>query len=147
MAASLWAGHGAFAHGYKNGTIEIHHPWVHATTAKDAVVSMKLKNLTDQPERLIAVTSALAPGSAIVPAAAPSTPGKATPDNATGDGPGPRPGTGIEIPAHNSVELGASKAFIRLDGLSKPLQAYDRLPMTLTFEHSGKMDIEVMIEE
>lgn len=127
---SASAGFGALAHGYKNGTVEIRHPWMLATANKSGIVSMKIKNVSDRPERLLSASSLKA----------------ATVTLVTG-----RPGDALEgalvIPPRSTIELMASGPHIRLDGMTAPLAAYDRLALTLMFERSGAMPIEVMIEE
>ncbi len=124
----------ALAHGYKNGTIEVRHPWVRATADKSIVVSMKLRNLSDTADRLVSASSTAASTSSVGTKSV----------QARSD---VKAVAGIDIPAKQTVVLDGASLFIRLDGLSKPLLAYDRLPLTLMFEKSGRLDIEVMIEE
>jgi periplasmic copper chaperone A len=118
----------AGAHGYKNGTIEVRHPWMMATRDSSAVVSMKLKNMSRQADTLISA-SIFGEGSATL---------------VDGDRPAP---IAIAIPAGETVELFSASAHIRIDGLRAPLAAYDRLSMILMFKMSGPLKIEVVIEE
>ena len=53
----------------------------------------------------------------------------------------------IPVPAKTTVELGPRRNHIRLQGLKRPLIAYDTLPITLILEKSGRVRIDVLVEE
>jgi len=128
----------ALAHGYKNGTIEVKHPWMMANATTTGIISLKLKNVSDHAERLL---SATAKGSSarlrVVPAVG-SAPQAGTASPAGG---------WIDIPAGQTVELSAKGAHIVAEGLPKSFAAYDRFAVTLVFANSRAIDVEVMVEE
>jgi len=53
---------------------------------------------------------------------------------------------GLVIPAGGSITLQPSGYHIMLTGLKGPLVKGTRVPMTLTFEHAGSIDIQVEVE-
>jgi copper(I)-binding protein len=52
----------------------------------------------------------------------------------------------IDIPAGGRVELKPGGYHVMLVDLKQPLKAGDRVPMTLTFERAGTLDIVVPVE-
>ena len=54
---------------------------------------------------------------------------------------------GIEAPAGGSAELHPGGMHIMLINLKKPLETGDVIPLTLTFEKSGEMTIDVPVAE
>ncbi len=54
---------------------------------------------------------------------------------------------GIKVPAGSSAELKPGGMHIMLIRLAKPLQTGDIIPLTLTFEKSGEMTIDVLVSE
>jgi copper(I)-binding protein len=52
----------------------------------------------------------------------------------------------IEIPAGGRVELKPGGYHVMLVDLKQPLKAGDRIPMTLTFERAGTLDVVVPVE-
>jgi copper(I)-binding protein len=129
----------AATHGYKRKTLEVIHPYTFEKPepgGRDAIVGMTLRNKGRQTERLIGATSVIAERVEIV---VPNAEGTRVDPGSTK--------TRIEIRAGAEVELRASAAHVRLVGLKKELAAYDTLPMTLSFERAGRLEIDVMVEE
>ncbi len=54
---------------------------------------------------------------------------------------------GIEVSAGGSAELKPGGMHIMLIRLAKPLETGDVIPLTLTFEKSGEMTIDVLVSE
>lgn len=52
----------------------------------------------------------------------------------------------LALPPGKPVTLAAWSHHIRLSGLRRPLEAGDRIPMTLDFGGAGRLDIEVVVE-
>jgi copper(I)-binding protein len=52
---------------------------------------------------------------------------------------------GIEVPAKGQVELKPGDLHVMLIDLNQPLAAGDRVPITLRFEKSGEMKLEVEV--
>ena len=127
----------AQAHGVKTKMIEIVHPWTYETTGvlePSAPVYMKIKNRGRQSDRLLGAVTERATAVELHDA--------------------PRPGSGmtqrvaaIEIKAGEDVELSPSGLTLQLSGVKKVFSAYDTFTMTLTFERSGRVEIEVLVEE
>ena len=140
VAFSALCNPAAYAHGYKNGTVEVKHPWVLATTDPASTVHMKLTNVTGKPERLISASAAVATRVSI------QSGKSATEPAAAADGQAPV-ANAVTLPPKQSVVLEAAGFSLRLEGLTQPLIAYDRIAMTLVFENSGPLEIEVMVEE
>ena len=125
----------AQAHGTKTKTIEIVHPWTRETAgAIEATVEvyMTIKNRGRAADRLLGVETPLAKSVEIMD----------LPEQ--GD---MRRVDRIAIEAGESTELLPSGAKLRLTGVARPLPAYDTFPMTLIFEHAGRIMIEVLVEE
>jgi len=52
----------------------------------------------------------------------------------------------VPIPARGRVELAAGGLHLMLVDPSPPLKAGERVPLTLTFERAGTVDVEVAVE-
>jgi copper(I)-binding protein len=57
-----------------------------------------------------------------------------------------RPVAGIDIPAGGEVALGSGGYHVMLIDLARPLAAGDKVPLTLTFERAGTVDIVADVE-
>ncbi len=53
---------------------------------------------------------------------------------------------GLDLPAGKSVALKPGGLHLMMLGLRHPLTEGSRIPMTLTFEHAGTIDIEVVVQ-
>lgn len=53
---------------------------------------------------------------------------------------------GLEIPAGGSVTLKPGSFHIMLMGLKRPLEQGDAIPLTLTFEKAGPVEVELVVE-
>jgi hypothetical protein len=56
-----------------------------------------------------------------------------------------RPVDGIEVAAGATAELKPGGLHIMLMGLHQPLRKSDVFPLTLTFEHAGKVAVQVHV--
>jgi copper(I)-binding protein len=121
----------ASAHGYKRKSIEIVHPWTGDKAeagGRDAIVCMDIKNSGAKADRLVSATSTIAERVEIRSSSEPLA-------------------KGIEIAPRDRVDLTAKTQHLRLIGLKKGLTAYDTLPVTLVFQHAGRIKIDVLVEE
>jgi copper(I)-binding protein len=128
----------ASAHGYKQKSIEVVHPWTFDRTepgGRDAIVSMDIKNAGREPDRLLGASSTIAHRVEI----------RAAPDQSRGAD--KRSSAVIEIGPASRLDLTAKGLHLRLIGLKKSLTAYDTLPVTLVFEKAGRLKIDVLVEE
>jgi copper(I)-binding protein len=57
-----------------------------------------------------------------------------------------RPVTGIDIPGGGEVALGSGGYHVMLIDLARPLAVGDKVPLTLTFERAGTVDIVADVE-
>ena len=56
-----------------------------------------------------------------------------------------RPTDGVDVPAHTSVKLAPQGTHIMLMEMPRPLVAGERFPLTLQFEHAGRIDVDVEV--
>ncbi len=133
----------ALAHSKKHNLLDIQHPWTRESADRTAVVKMSIRNSGQTGDRLIAVVCKDAGSAGIHPLADPQTAGAGKVD---GGADIKTAAAGIELPAHSVTKFEAVGPFIELTGLKRPLTAYDRIPLTLTFETAGSVEIEVMVE-
>ncbi len=129
----------AVAHSHKQKSLEVVHPWTPAMAEERKIVNvavyMKIKNGGKSAERLLGATTPLAEkvelielksqGSMILPTAA----------------------SALTIPASGSLELSPDGPRLLLSGFKKRLDAYDSFELTLEFEKTGQLVIEVLVEE
>jgi periplasmic copper chaperone A len=119
----------AAAHSHKTRSLEIIHPHTRET-AKDATtarVFMTVKSVNGRPDRLISASTPRA--------------GKIELQDA---------GKGADafIAGRDKVmALYGDGPSLLLTGLKGPLYAYDDFSMTLVFEHAGRVEVVVMVEE
>jgi len=122
----------AEAHGYKQKSIEIVHPWTRDAfepSTRDALVGMEIKNKGALPDRLISAACSLAERVEL---------------RSQLDGP---PAPWLDIAPKGAIELGRNGTHIRLIGLKKSLLTYDTIPVTLVFAKGGTIKIDVLVEE
>jgi copper(I)-binding protein len=119
----------AAAHSHKTKSLEIVHPWTRAS-AKDATttrVFMTVRTLNGRPDRLVSASTTRA--------------GKVELDDA-GKG-----AAAFSVGRGKDLVLYGDGPSLVLSGLKSPLHAYDDFTMTLVFEHAGRVEIVVMVEE
>ena len=124
------------AKAFKAGDIEVDHPWARATPgrAKNGAAYMKLKNHGDTDDRLTAVSSDVASRVELhthlhdngVMKMAESGP--------------------ILVPAHGEAILQPGSLHVMMIGLTAPLMEGEMFPLTLTFEKSGPVTVNVMVK-
>ncbi|ALU91253.1 hypothetical protein Hrubri_4104 [Herbaspirillum rubrisubalbicans M1] len=138
-AALLAAAPLSQAHDYKLGQLDIGHPYARATVpgqpAAGAYVSIENKGST--PDRLVAVSSPVAKSGEIHTMAMEGNVMKMR----ELDG-------GLEVKPGQKITMQPGNGYhIMLMGLSKPLQAGDKVPVTLTFEKAGKVEVSFNVED
>lgn len=134
---ALFAGP-SVAHDYKAGDLTIDHPWSRATPpgAEVAAGYMVVRNGGAEPDRLVAVTSAISDKSEIHSMRVDDK-GVMTMRPVEG---------GLEIPAGGEVELKPGGFHLMFLGLKqRPVQG-DRFPATLTFEKAGEVAVEFAVD-
>lgn len=111
--------------------LEIVHPYTlepSDPTIKDVTVRMTIHNRSKNSDRLVSASSPIAAVTHI-------------------EGGAQANEKSVNLPAGKTVTLTRDGARIELKGLTKGLVAYDSFPLSLTFEKTGKVDVEVMVEE
>jgi copper(I)-binding protein len=116
------------AHETKQKSLTIVHPWVHETESSEAILNVKIKNAGSGSERLLRATSPLAAKVSVLDAQ-----GKET--------------EGLAISGHGELSVQTGGPQIVLQGIRKPLRAYDNFDLTLVFEKAGEVKVQVMVEE
>ena len=126
----------ALAHSYKAGALEIAHPWARETPPAATVGAgyFTVKNPGPESDRLIAVESAGAQKVEMHEAITENGVAKM------------RPVAAIEIPAGGETALKPGGFHLMLIGLKEGLAEGMRIPATLTFEKSGKVEVELAVE-
>ncbi len=136
LASFLWTT-AALAHGYKLGSLEIAHPWARATppSAMAGGGFLTVTNKGSEPDRLISASS---------PAAA-----RVEIHEMKMDGNIMRMRElekGLEIPPGATVTLAPGGFHLMMMELKGPLTKDSKVPMTLTFEKAGVIEVELAVE-
>lgn len=116
--------------------LRIEHPFARATPpgARSGGAYFTIRNLGTEPDRLLRVAS---------PAAASVELHSMTMDGTLMK---MRPLAAVGIPAGATVAMGSAGYHVMLIELERPLAAGDSIPMTLTFEKAGRIDVSVSVE-
>ncbi|ONN66816.1 copper chaperone PCu(A)C [Herbaspirillum frisingense] len=138
-AALLAAAPLSQAHSFKLGQLEIGHPYARATVpgqpAAGAYIS--IENKGSAADRLVGVSSPVAKSGEIHTMAMEGNLMKMR----EVDG-------GLEIKPGQKIAMQPGNGYhIMLMGLSKPLQAGEKIPLTLNFEKAGKIEVVVNVED
>jgi len=137
LAGALFALAGiAVASDYTLKDLRIEHPYARPTPpgARTGAAYFSVRNAGRVPDRLIAATSSAARS---VELHSMTMEGNLMKMRAV---------TGIDIPAGGSVSLAGGGYHAMLVDLVKPLHAGDRVPLTLTFEKAGKIEVVASVE-
>jgi copper(I)-binding protein len=132
VALACAAASSAGAHGYKRKSIEVVHPWTSEKADADgrqALVGMKMKNASAEPDRLVRAESAVAERVEL----------RAADESVLT--------SGIAVPGSGAIDLKRGTVHVQLVGLRKTLIPYDTLPVTLVLEKAGRISIDVLVEE
>ncbi|MBX6323387.1 MAG: copper chaperone PCu(A)C [Rhodospirillaceae bacterium] len=130
-AALLWQAQPAAAHGYRLGAIQIGHLWAKPPEGDTLVVLGPLLNTGTSPDRLVGASSPAARAVGFV----------------VRSGGEDRAADGLDLPPGRPVSLAPWAARIELEGLTEAPRAGATVPMTLTFEHAGRIDVEVVVQD
>lgn len=120
----------AAAHSAQVAGIKIGHAWAAPAEGDTAAVYMPLLN---ERAETVALTGA-------------RTPVAETVTLRRGEGAAARTLDRLELAPGQAVALAAWRVHLRLDGLTRPLEAGDRIPLTLTFEPGGQVTLDVVVE-
>ena len=127
----------ALAHDARIGTLHIVHPAAPATLPgqSSGAVYLLIDNEGTVADRLLAATS---PAAASVSIHSMSMDGNIMKM---------REVDGVALPPATKVSLKADSGYhLMMTGLKQPMQAGDKIPMTLSFERAGKLDVSVHVD-
>ncbi|WP_414833518.1 copper chaperone PCu(A)C [Afifella sp. YEN Y35] len=133
-AALVFAATPALAHGYKLGNLEIGHPWTRATppSATAGGGFLKITNTGDEDDRLVSASSPIS-----------SRVELHTMDMSGGVMKMRQLEDGIPVPAGATVELKPGSLHVMFIDLTAPIEEGANVPVTLTFERAGSVDVEM----
>lgn len=57
-----------------------------------------------------------------------------------------RPMPSVDVPAHGHVVFGPEGLHVMLIGLTQPLREGQRFPLTLVFQHAGRVRVQVLVQ-
>lgn len=137
LIAALLLGGTAGAHEITVGTLQFIHPHIPqpAATAQVAGGYMAISNDGAQPDRLIGVSSKIAKSASLHQSSVDAN-GVASMS----------PVEALEIPAGDTVLLEPGGYHIMFMGLTGRFSEGDMLPVTLTFEKAGAIEMEFMVD-
>lgn len=124
------------AHDYTLGAIEIGHPAARASlpSARTGAGYLTLTNTGAEEDRLVAATGAIAERIEIH-------------ETVVTDGVARmRPLDGLALPPGETVALEPGGLHLMLLGLTAPLAEGERVPVTLSFEEAGDIEVELHVE-
>lgn len=117
------------------GAITVSHAWARATplSAKTGVIYLTLANAGSGDEQLISVSTPVAE--------------RAQVHSSMNDGGVMKMSevVNLDIPPGGTVALEPSATHLMLVNLTRRLTEGDMFPLTLTFQHAGKIDVEVLV--
>lgn len=121
----------ALAHEFKVGDLEIEHPWSRATgQTRPAVGYLNIRNNGTTADRLMGATTRIAEHVMLHANVIENGVAKMS------------PAEGLEIPPGGEVVLAPKGDYhLMIMGLKQPLAEGDTFPVTLIFEHAGKVDV------
>lgn len=129
--------HGALAHEFKVGDIEIGHPWSRATPPGAQVAGgyLTITNHGGAPDRLLSIKSGIAAKAEVHEMGVKD--GIMTMRPVEG---------GLEIPAGETVEFKPGAYHVMFMNLKNPPKQGEKFAATLTFEKAGSVDVEFAVE-
>ena len=128
----------AFAHEYELGQLEIGHPWTRATAKGQPTAAgyLSVENKGSTDDRLISASAPFAEKTELHMMSMVNGVMKMRPV----DG-------GIDLPAGKTVKLEPNGLHIMLIHPDKALVAGTRVPLHLTFEKAGGIDVQLAVEK
>lgn len=127
----------ALAHDFRAGGLIIQHPWSRETAPGQVVGGgfLTVTNNNDRDDQLLSGTSPVAAEVQI--------------HTMTMDGGVMRMrqlSDGIAVPAKGSLELKPGSFHIMFMGLKRPLRRGERFPVTLRFQHAGRVTVQFAVQ-
>ncbi|MFT5782650.1 MAG: copper(I)-binding protein [Pseudomonas sp.] len=126
----------SYAHDYSVGELKVEHPWSRALppNAATGAAYFVVHNNGKNEDRLVAAATPMANKTEMHTMLQLGEVMKMEQLNSVG------------IPAGGSAKFAPGGTHLMLFTLQKPLVAGERFPLTLQFEHAGKVEVEVVVE-
>jgi periplasmic copper chaperone A len=126
----------ALAHDYALGNLRIEHPYARPTPpgARTGGAYFTIRNIGKDADRLLRVSSPVAQTVELHSMTMDGTLMKM------------RAVSALDIPPGSTVILGTGGYHVMLTGLRQPLAVGDKVPLTLTFEKAGGLDVSAYVE-
>jgi copper(I)-binding protein len=126
----------ALAHDYVLGNLQIEHPYARPTPpgARTGGAYFTIRNVGKDADRLLRVSSPVAQTVELHSMTMVGTLMKM------------RAVSALDIPPGSTVALGTGGYHVMLTGLRQPLAVGDKVPLTLTFEKAGRLDVSAYVE-
>lgn len=126
----------ATGHSVTSGALTIGHPFARETPpgARTGGAYFTVANAGKDPDRLVAVSSPAAATASLHTMAMDGTVMKM------------RPVASLPVPAGGTLTLAPGGYHVMLEDLAKPLVKGDKIPLRLTFEKAGPVDVVVNVE-
>lgn len=121
---------------YESSTVTVSHPWARASapTARNGAVYLKIEPRPGANDRLVGARSPVAETVEVH-------------ETTMRDGIARmRPIPDVEITPGQPMDLAPGGMHLMLVGLKKPLKERDLFPLILTFEKSGEVSVDVVVE-
>jgi len=137
LVASLLAGllaAPAVAHDYTLAGLKIDHPWTRVTPGRTGAAYLSVTNTGGEMDRLLAASSPVAEKAELHT------------HQLEGDVMRMRPVQAIEVPPGESAVLKPGGLHIMLLGLREPIREGSRIPLILSFEKAGSIEVELAVE-
>ena len=136
LCALCWASGVAGAHSYRLDTLTIDHPFARATPpgAKSGGAFLVVDNAGNTPDRLLRATSAAAGAVELHQMAM---------DNGIMR---MRALAAMDVPPGGRLELKPGGYHLMMVDIKQPFKAGDHVPLTLTFEKAGSIDVVLEVE-
>jgi copper(I)-binding protein len=129
----------AHAHGYTVGSIDIAHPYSVPTPAGATTGAGYIKQMTNKGSTDDKLVSASSPAAERVELHTMSMDGNVM---------RMRQVPGIVIPAKGHVDMAPGNGYhLMLIGIKQPLKVGDKIPVKLTFEKAGDLEVELHVQE
>ncbi|SFH83111.1 hypothetical protein SAMN04515618_1044 [Collimonas sp. OK307] len=128
----------AYAQEYDLGSLHISHPYARATVPGQpgGGAFLSIENKGKEADKLIGVSSSVAKSSEIHTM---SMDGNVMKMREVGE---------LDLPPASTVDMKPGHGYhIMLMGLSQPLKAGDKFPLTLTFRKAGKIEVSVIVTD
>lgn len=138
LLAGLALSLAAQAHEYTIGDLEIGHPWARPTVPgqPSAGAYLSIENKGNASNKLVSIASPVAKSAEVHTM------------SMQGDVMKMREVGSIDIKPKEKIAMQPGNGYhIMLIGLSKPLKIGDKIPLTLTFEKGGKLEVSVYVED